>query len=630
MTVLAEWIRRVYLGAITFLSLAWVFDVPLQLGWGGIILEQFLLLVTGLVTGAGFLQAPFGKRAGPVEILLAIVSLAVWGLAAFYYGEWIVDPVNRPVERWLPGLLALGLLMLSLYQNVGLAITLTMGLIGLYGFVGHWFPGVLQGQYTPPTRLLLYLYFDSNGVPGLVLAVATTIVLAFIVFSKALEAAGAGNFFDQASMALLGNRRGGPAKVAVVSSAMFGVISGSAVANVVSSGIVTIPLMIRSGFRPSMAGGIEASSSTAGQFTPPVMGATAFLIAEFLQIPYSDVVIAAAVPATIFYLVMYFQIDSYAARLGLVGLPRSELPRLRDVMADGWIYLAPIGLLIYLMFWQGMRVERAAIYASLAMIALGVLKRRGIAWGRLFGAVTVGVGREMVPILLVSAAAGIVIGTLNISGLAFTITLLLTQVGMNAGIFAMLLITAAIALLLGMGLPTSAVYVLLSIVLAPALVKMGIFPLAAHMFIFYLGMMSFLTPPVAMSSYTAAGIAGSDLWTTSMDAIRTGASGYFLPFLFALNPALILHGTILEIVFAIATVVLSGAYLSWAAEGSLGALRLTQAERIGALALAVVIGTATLWLGTDSLLNLAVLAAGGVLIFLFRRNAATRSAAPAE
>jgi TRAP-type uncharacterized transport system fused permease subunit len=180
---------------------------------------------------------------------------------------------------------------------VGLAITLTMGLIGVYGFVGHWFPGALEGQYTPPARLLLYLYYDSNGVPGIVLGVATTIVLAFIIFSKALEAAGAGRFFDQASMALLGNRRGGPAKVAVASSAMFGTISGSAVANVVSSGIVTIPLMIRSGFRPSMAAGIEASSSTAGQFTPPVMGATAFLIAEFLQIPYRDVVVAAAIPA---------------------------------------------------------------------------------------------------------------------------------------------------------------------------------------------------------------------------------------------------------------------------------------------------------------------------------------------
>jgi TRAP transporter 4TM/12TM fusion protein len=624
MTGLAEWIRRVFLAAITILSVSWVFNVPLQLGWGGIIQEQFFLLVAGLVTGAGFLQAPFRKQAGWLEIALAVVALAAWSLAAIHYGEWIVDPVNRPIDRWLPGLLAIGLLLASLYQNVGLAITLTMSLIGLYGFVGHWFPGALEGQYTPPARLLLYLYYDSNGVPGIVLGVATTIVLSFIIFSKALEAGGAGRFFDQASMALLGNRRGGPAKVAVASSAMFGTISGSAVANVVSSGIVTIPLMIRSGFRPSMAAGIEASSSTAGQFTPPVMGATAFLIAEFLQIPYRDVVIAAAIPAGIFYLVMYFQIDSYAARLGLVGLPRDELPRLGTVLAEGWIYIVPIVLLVYLMFGEGMRVERAAIYASIAMVVLGAFKRRDFAWGRLFEAVTVGVGREMVPILLVSAAAGIVIGTLNISGLAFTITLVLTHVGENAGVFAMLLLTGMIAIVLGMGLPTSAVYVLLSVVLAPAMVKMGIEPLAAHMFIFYLGMMSFLTPPVAMSSYTAAGVAGSDLWTTSIDAIRMGASGYFLPFLFALNPALILYGSATEIVYAISTVVLSGAYLSWAAEGSIGVIRLTRPERLGALLLATAIGTATLWLGVDSPFNLAVLAAGGLLVLLFRRAAATR------
>ena len=624
MTGLADWIRRIYLAAVTILSVAWVFNVPLQLGWGGIIQEQFFLLVAGLVTGAGFLQAPFGKRASWFEILLAIVALGVWALAAIHYSEWIVDPVNRPVERWLPGLLAIGLLLFSLYQNVGLAITLTMGLIGAYGFVGHWFPGVLEGQYTPPARLLLYLYYDSNGVPGLVLGVATTIVLAFIIFSKALEVAGAGQFFDDVSMALLGTRRGGPAKVAVASSAMFGTISGSAVANVVSSGIVTIPLMIRSGFRPSMAAGVEASSSTAGQFTPPVMGATAFLIAEFLQIPYRDVVIAATIPAAIFYLVMYIQIDSYAARNGLVGLPRSQLPRLGAVLADGWIYLAPIALLLYLMFSEGMRVERAAVYASLAMVALGLIKRRGFDWGRLFEAVTVGVGREMIPILLVSAAAGIVIGTLNISGLAFTITLLLTHVGENAGIFVMLLITAFIALVMGMGLPTSAVYVLLSVVLAPALIKMDLFPLAAHMFIFYLGMMSFLTPPVAMSSYTAAGIARSDLWTTSVDAIRIGASGYLLPFLFVLNPALILHGSVTEMIYAVTTVVLSGAYLAWAAEGSVGAISMTRAERIGALALAIAIGTATLWLGSDSAFNIAVLAAGGVLVLLFRRAAAAR------
>lgn len=621
---LAEWLRRIYLAAITILSVSWVFNLPLHTGWGGLIQEQFFLVIAGLATGAGFLQAPFGKRVGITEIVLAIIALAAWAVAAVHSPEWITDPVNRPFERWGPGLFALALLFLSLYQNVGLAITLTMGLIGLYGFVGHLFPGVLEGQYTEPRRLILYLYYDSNGVPGIVLGVATTIVLSFIIFSKALDVAGAGRFFDDASMALLGTRRGGPAKVAVVSSAMFGTISGSAVANVVSSGIVTIPLMIRSGFRPAMAAGIEASSSTAGQFTPPVMGATAFLIAEFLQIPYSDVVVAAAIPAGLFYLVMYFQIDSYAARNRLQGLRRSELPRLRTVLAGGWIYLAPIVLLLWLMFSEGMRVERAAIYASITMVLLGLVKRRNFHWRRLAGAVTAGVGAEMIPILLVSAAAGVVIGTLNISGLAFTITLLLSQVGANAGIFVMLLITAMIALVMGMGLPTSAVYVLLSIVLAPALVKMGIEPLAAHMFIFYLGMMSFLTPPVAISSYTAAGIAKTDMWTTSVDAIRIGASGYLLPFLFVLNPALLLYGSTVEILYAISTVVLSGAYLAWAAEGSIGVIRLTRVERIGALLLAAAIGTATLWLGSDSPFNVAVLAAGACLIPLFRRFAANR------
>jgi TRAP transporter 4TM/12TM fusion protein len=356
------------------------------------------------------------------------------------------------------------------------------------------------------------------------------------------------------------------------------------------------------------------------------MGATAFLIAEFLQIPYTDVVLAAAIPAAIFYIVMFLQIDSYAARNGLVGLPREELPRARTVLAEGWIFLLPIALLIYLMFWEGTRVERSAIYAAAAMVALGAFKRKDYSWRDLFGAVTVGVGKEMVPILLVSAAAGIVIGTLNISGLAFTITLMLTHVGENAGIFAMLLITAAIALVLGMGLPTSAVYVLLSVVLAPALVKMGLYPLSAHMFIFYLGMMSFLTPPVAMSSYTAAGLAGSDLWTTSVDAIRTGASGYLLPFLFALNPALILHGTLTEIAYAIVTVVISGAFLSWAAEGSMGSVGISKPERIAALVLALIIGSSTIWVGGGSPFNIGVVAAGIGLILLFPRLAARRRA----
>jgi TRAP transporter 4TM/12TM fusion protein len=624
MTVLAEWIGRVYLASITVLSVAWVFNVSLFLGWGGIIQEQFYLLIAGLVTGAGFVQAPFRKEAGFLEAVLAVVALAVWALAAYNFNDWIVDPANRPPEKWIPGLFAIGLLLLSLYQNVGLAITLTMGLIGAYSFVGHWFPGVFEGQYVEPRRLILYLYFDSNGVPGLVLGVAATLVLSFIVFSKSLEAAGAAVFFDRLAMATFGQYRGGPAKVAVVSSGLFGMINGSPVANVVSSGIVTIPLMIRTGVRPSMAAGIEATSSYAGQITPPVMGATAFLIAEFLQIPYRDVVIAAAVPAALFYLVLFLQIDTYAARQGLVGLPRRELPSARDALIDGWIFLVPIAALTYLLFWEGTRVERAAVYAAAIMLALALIKQRELKWSSLFEAMTVGVGREMVPILLVSAAAGIVIGSLNISGLAFTITLLLTQVGEHAGVLAMLAITGVIAILLGMGLPTSAVYVLLSVVLAPALVKMGLFELGAHMFIFYLGMMSFLTPPVAMASYTAAALAKTDLWTTSVDALRVGVSGYLLPFMFVLNPALLLHGSAMEILYAVATVGLSGAFLAFAAERSIGAIPLRRGEQIAAFVLAGVVGTSTLWLGGASPLNLMVVLVASALIATFPRFAAGR------
>ena len=627
----AQLLLQIFFAATTILSVAWVFSLPFFLGWSGIVQEQFLLVIVGLATGAGFLHAPFRQQAGRVEIGLALLSLLVWSLAALNYSEWLVQTSDRSATRWIPGLIAIVLLLISLYRSVGAAVTITMGLVGLYGFVGQWFPGMFEGQYTEPRRLIMYLYADSNGVPGLVMGVASTLVLAFIVFSKALEAAGAGNFFDRISMALLGTRRGGPAKVAVVSSAMFGVISGSAVANVVSSGIVTIPLMIRSGFRPSMAAGIEANASTAGQFTPPVMGATAFLIAEFLQIPYRDVVIAAAVPAAIFYIVLYLQVDSYAARNGLAGLPRSELPRVGAELALGWIFIVPIALLLYFMFWEGTRVEKAAVYAAVLMAALGALRLgRHFDWPALAKAVTVGVGKEMLPILLVSAAAGIVIGVLNISGLAFTITLVLSQVGANFGTVAMLVITGAVALLLGMGLPTSAVYVLLSVVLAPALVKMGLNPLAAHMFIFYLGMMSFLTPPVAMSSYTAAAIANADLWKTSVDAIRTGASGYLLPFIFALNPALLLFGSPLEILYAVTTVLLSGFYLAFAAEGSIGATPLTRIERIAALVLAFLIASSTIVLGSASHANFGVLAAGIGLLLLFRRISAARVIAPAR
>ena len=594
------------------LGFLWLVDVPIRLRLP-LIDEHFYLAVAGLSTAAGFLSRPIRPRAGWLEIAAAAAAVALWGWAAWRYETWLILGGHQHPEKWLTGVVALALLFEAIRRCCGTGIAAMMGAIALYAFVAHWFPGAAEGQYTEPRRLVSYLYVDTNGVPGVVLAVASTVVLAFIIFSKCLEATGAGRFFDGISLAALGHYRGGPAKVAVASSSLFGLISGSSVANVVSSGIVTIPLMKRAGFSPSYAGAVEAVSSNAGQITPPVMGATAFIIAEFLQIPYSEVVLAAAAPAAVFYLVLLVQIDAYAARHRLHGLPLAELPRLGSVLAAGWIYAIPVAALVYLMFWEGMNVSKAALYAAGSMLLLSFLGKREWSFRNLLRSLTIGVGEDMLAILLISAGAGVVIGALNISGLSFSITLLLTQTAQHAGIVAMLLLTALLSLVLGMGIPTSAVYVLLSVVLAPALVKMGMVPLAAHMFIFYFGLMSMLTPPVAMASYAAAGIAGASLWRTSWDGLRLGVSGYLLPFVFALNPALLWKGSALAIALACATVLLSGAMLGWAVESSIGARPVGPWGRVLLFAAALAVGASTVLLGPESLANLAVLAAGVAL-----------------
>jgi TRAP transporter 4TM/12TM fusion protein len=625
---LAELFRAGCLAAISILGFLWLVDLPLRLQLP-LIDEHFYLLVAGLATAAGFLRRPFGRHPGLAEIGVGLLAIGLWLWAAWRYEEWLILGGHRNPEKWLTGAVALLLLIEAVRRNCGQAIAGLMALITVYGFVGHWMPGILQAQYTEPRRLVSYLYVDTNGVPGVVLAVASTIVLAFIIFSKCLEATGAGRFFDHVALALLGQYRGGPAKVAVVASGLFGIISGSSVANVVSTGVVTIPLMKRAGFRPSYAGAVEAVASNAGQLTPPVMGATAFLIAEFLQISYGEVVVAAAVPAVIYYLVLLVQVDSYAARNRLRGVPREELPRLRPVLADGWMYILPIALLVHLMFWEGMTVAKAALYAAGAMLLLALIRRRGrLDYRALARSLTVGVGEDILTILLVSAAAGMVVGVLNISGLSFSITLMLTTVAQHWGIVAMLALTAVLAIVLGMGIPTAAVYVLLSIVLAPALVKMGVAPLAAHLFIFYFGLMSMLTPPVAMASYAAASLAGADLWRTSLEALRLGACGYLLPFLFALNPALIWKGSALEIALAATTALVSGAMLGWAGEGSVGVYGLGTPARLVVVAAAIAVGSSTLWLGADSPATIGVSTAGMALVWLLTRRPVARTPQP--
>src|SRR5690606_39120653 len=314
-----------------------------------------------------------------------------------------------------------------------------------------------------------------------------------------------------------------------------------------------IPMMKRSGFRPQQAAAIEAVSSNGGQFAPPVMGATAFLIAEFLQVSYATIVLAALAPALLYYVCLFLQVDAIAKRRGLTGLPKAELPRTWATLKWGWMFLLPFAVLIYLLFWRGYDPAVSALAAVATLFVLALLRQRHLLTRDSLQALFVGAGENMLPLLMIGGGAGVVIGVMNITGLGFSLSLVLSQIGENAGLFVMLLLTGAISIVLGMGMPTTAIYVVLSVVLAPAIIDMGVSPIAAHLFIFYYGLLSFLTPPVAVASYVAAGLAGSGMWSTSWEGVKLAAAAYLLPFLWCYNEAIVAEGSPLAITYAVLT-----------------------------------------------------------------------------
>jgi TRAP transporter 4TM/12TM fusion protein len=377
-----------------------------------------------------------------------------------------------------------------------------------------------------------------------------------------------------------------------------------------SSGVVTIPLMKRSGFPARYAAGIEAVASNGGQIAPPVMGATAFLIAEFLQVSYVEVVKAAIVPALIYYLVLFLQVDAYAQRHGLRGLRRDELPRLGATLRRGWVFLLPIALLVWLLFWQNWPPGRAALAAALACLPAGLYCTRILPGWRFWRDFLSDAGRTLVPILLISAAAGIVVGVVNITGIGFTLTMQLGQIGALYGMLPLLLVSAVAAIVLGMGMPTAAVYVVLSVLLAPALVRAGVEPMAAHLFILYFGLLSMITPPVAIATYAAASLARADFWQAGTTGLRLAVAAYLLPFAFCINPSLLLLGDLQGIVAAVVAALAAGYLLS---------LALTDPQPLRQVVLfALAIGVTGLGFvfATDSLLT-PVLSIGACLLVRF-------------
>ncbi len=414
----------------------------------------------------------------------------------------------------------------------------------------------------------MYLYLDTNGMLGLPLVVAATVVLAFVLFGNVLFQSGGATVLTDFAMATMGRFRGGPAKIAVLASSLFGSISGTAVSNVVMTGSITIPLMKRTGYRPHVAAAIEAVASTGGQIMPPVMGVAAFIMAEFLAIPYSEVALAALIPALLYYITVFFQVDLEAAKTGLKGLRPEELPRLRVVLARGWLFLVPLAVLVYLLFGLYWPAGRAAMGGVFVGLALALLNRSSGLTLRSFVNLLEVTGRSLLEIGAITAAAGFIIGVLQLSGLGFRFSLGLTSMA-GGNVFILLVFVAIACIILGMGMPTAAVYILLAVLAVPGLVELGIDPLAAHLFVFYFGILSMITPPVCLATYAAASLAQSDFMKTAGTGMRFAAVAYVVPFLFAFAPALILKGTVPEVVLATGTAIVGAGLLGMALSGQM-------------------------------------------------------------
>jgi TRAP transporter 4TM/12TM fusion protein len=465
-------------------------------------------------------------------------------------------------------------------------------------------------------RLSIYVVMDTNGLLGLPLMVAAVVVFAFILMGNLLAVSGGSRFFNDLALALVGRARGGAAKIAVVSSFLFGSVSGSAVANVVASGVVTLPLMRRAGYPAKTAASIEALASTGGQLAPPIMGAAAFLMAEFLQVSYATVVLAAILPSFLYYLAIFIYVDIDASAENRALPDDIEVERASQVLLQGWVYVLPFVILLGTLFWLNWRPELSALAGAgvLALLAL-LVPYRG-ARCRLGDIVKVlpATGRSMIEILVIAAGAGLVIGALNISGLSFALTLKLAQMA-EGNLFILLFVAALASIVLGMGMPTVGVYVLLASLIGPSLVKAGIDPIAAHMFLLYFGMLSMITPPVALASYTAASMTGAPPMQTGLLAVKIGWVAYLIPFVIVIEPGLVMRAPPFEIAWNFAGAVF-GVYLATGAiYGYLGG-PLSRVMRLLLLAAALIaILPVHVWFGVPYVGNAIAFAAGLALLW---------------
>ena len=557
------WIRAtVVSGACLLTVVAIVRSLDLDRAIGLLLYtEQYLFGMLGAGFFLVFLHLGVDRRprSGPVpwyDWLFAIAGAASCGWLAVRYPQLAYIVVDQPPEAVITGTIILLLVAEGLRRTAGPILLAVLLFFIAFGVLGQYVPGQLQGRPIAFGQLVTYLTFDTNSLMGAPLKVVTTIVIAFLLFGALLFRSGGSTFFTELSLAAMGRSRGGSAKISIIASSLFGTISGSAVSNVLSTGVITIPLMRKAGYKPHAAAAIEAVASTGGQLMPPVMGAVAFIMAEYLNVPYTDVVIAALVPCLLYYIGLFLQADLMAAREGIAPVPKELIPRFAPVLKSGWVFIAPFFVLIYGMFQLNLLPEEAALYSSAILLIVGLaFGYRGKRMSRrdVFDSIA-RTGILVLDLVMIGAAVGLIIGILNQSGLGFALTLMLVNIG-GDNMLLLLFLAGIVCFVLGMGMPTLAVYVLVATLIAPAMIEAGVKPMAAHMFVLYLAMLSFITPPVCIAAFAAANLARADPMRTGFAATKFGWSAFVVPFLFVFEPSLILEGTAGELLHDVGSAV---------------------------------------------------------------------------
>ena len=484
-----------------------------------------------------------------------------------------------------------------------------------YAFLGKYIPGFLNQPGMTLKKFTSLVYLTTDGIFGSPLYASASYVVLFVLLGAIMSVSGIGDYMTNLATSLFGHMRGGPAKVAVVASGFFGSISGSPTANVIGTGTFTIPMMKKNGFEPEFAAAVEATASTGGAIMPPIMGSTAFIMAEMLGIPYTAVAKAALIPAILYFLAVLFGVVIYAAKHGLKGIPRSQLPKVRSMLKQIYM-LAPLIFLIFCMAVFNMTIVRSGLLTIIVTLVLVEINPKTRMTKEQWLQIPVQTVKSAVSVGIACAMAGIISGVIMGSGLGYRISSILTSVA-GTSMLLLLVLTMVVSLIMGMGVPTTAAYLVLASLVAPTMIQLGIPPLAAHMFIFYFGCISSITPPVALAAYAGAGLAGCDPNKTGYKAFRLAFCSFLMPYLFVYNPVLLMEGGVLDILWSLVTALIGAYLLASGFEGFFFRWSLKWFERplmiLGAVML-IVPGMVT------DLVGIAIIVVEFVTEFMFKRS----------